>query len=77
MNAGESGSVTGVADRTTNRVVPSPFPREIIELAVIRNLAADGTVVIACGGGGLPVVRNDNGDLDGVEAVRASAGSTA
>ncbi len=57
------------AGRGWRRVVPSPLPQAIVELDVIRDLAAGGTVVIACGGGGLPVVRNGVGDLVGVEAV--------
>ena len=50
------------------RVVPSPRPIEIVELAAIRALLAAGQVVIAAGGGGVPVVRRGT-DLVGVEAV--------
>ncbi len=52
------------------RVVPSPRPVEVVEAEEIRRLVADGTdrVVIAAGGGGIPVVRRD-GKLVGVEAV--------
>jgi carbamate kinase len=64
------------AARGYRRVVPSPEPVEIVELEVIRSLVGQGVLVIACGGGGIPVVRH-NGDLHGVEAVidkdRASA----
>lgn len=57
------------AGRGFRRVVPSPIPREIIELDVIRSLVENGTIVIAAGGGGIPVIRNEQGDLEGVEAV--------
>lgn len=56
------------ANRGHRRVVPSPAPLEIVELEVIRLVAEAGSVVIACGGGGIPVVRR--GDrLVGVDAV--------
>jgi carbamate kinase len=64
------------ANRGHRRVVPSPNPLEIVELEVIRTLAEQNTVVIACGGGGIPVVRRGN-RLAGIDAVidkdRASA----
>ena len=64
------------ANRGHRRVVPSPVPLDIVELAAIRALATAGMIAIACGGGGIPVVRR--GDrLVGVDAVidkdRASA----
>jgi carbamate kinase len=64
------------AARGYRRVVPSPDPIDIVELEVIRDLVEQGVLVIACGGGGIPVVWN-NRRLQGVEAVidkdRASA----
>lgn len=63
------------ANRGHRRVVPSPQPLEIVELEVIRRLA-ETAAVIACGGGGIPVVRRGE-RLAGVDAVidkdRASA----
>lgn len=66
----ESGwQVMEDAGRGFRRVVPSPFPKEIIELDMIKLLVESGTIVIAAGGGGIPVIRNEKGDLEGVEAV--------
>ncbi len=56
------------ADRGFRRVVPSPRPLEIVEAEVIKRLLDAGTVVIAVGGGGIPVVREEGG-LRGIEAV--------
>jgi len=57
------------AGRGFRRVVPSPIPKEILEVEAIRLLVQQGYVVIAGGGGGIPVIRNEEGDLEGVEAV--------
>lgn len=56
------------AERGYRRVVPSPHPLEIMELEAIQHLVSRGALVIACGGGGIPVAWV-NGDLVGVEAV--------
>ena len=53
------------AGRGFRRVVPSPIPREIIELDAIKLLVQGGYIVVATGGGGIPVVRNEEGDLEG------------
>lgn len=56
------------AGRGWRRVVPSPRPLEILELAAVRTLLGAGQVVVAVGGGGIPVVRREHG-LDGIDAV--------
>jgi carbamate kinase len=55
--------------RGFRRVVPSPAPLEIVEEPVIRALLDSGVIVIACGGGGVPVRADEAGALTGVEAV--------
>ncbi len=59
------------AGRGWRRVVPSPKPISIIERALVRDLIERGVIVISCGGGGVPVVRDAaaGGALRGVEAV--------
>jgi carbamate kinase len=64
------------AGRGWRRVVPSPIPLDIVEKNVIKTLVEKDMIVIAAGGGGIPVIQ-ENGTLKGVEAVidkdRASA----
>ncbi len=57
------------AGRGWRRVVPSPDPVAIRELEVISRLVDSGSVVVACGGGGIPVVQDGPGVLEGVDAV--------
>ena len=57
------------AGRGWRQVVPSPQPVEIIELKAIQDLVKHGFTVIATGGGGIPVVEGEDGDLVGIEAV--------
>ncbi len=57
------------AGRGWRRVVPSPHPQKILEEESIMTLLGKGKVVIACGGGGLPVIIKEDNVIDGVEAV--------
>ncbi len=57
------------AGRGWRRVVASPQPMRIVELEVIKDLLDAGVVTIAVGGGGIPVITNANGDLEGIAAV--------
>jgi carbamate kinase len=63
--------------RGYRRVVPSPMPLDVVEKDIIKDLIDDGKIVIAVGGGGVPVKREADGTLSGVDAVidkdRASA----
>jgi carbamate kinase len=55
--------------RGWRRVVPSPRPQKIVELHAISHAVGHGHLVVACGGGGIPVIRNELHALQGVEAV--------
>ena len=57
------------AGRGWRRVVASPMPVEIVELDAVRCLVDNGFIVVTVGGGGIPVVRNAQGNLKGVAAV--------
>lgn len=67
---GESGlAFCEDAGRGWRRVVPSPRPIDIVEKESILNLLDHEFIVIACGGGGIPVVKNGSGGYTGVSAV--------
>jgi len=57
------------SNRGYRRVVPSPKPLKVIEADIIKRLAMDGVIVIAAGGGGVPVVEVNEGKLQGIDAV--------
>ncbi len=60
--------VKPTGDRVWRRVVPSPRPLKIIETDAVKKLINDGFLVIASGGGGIPVIQNSKG-LEGVDGV--------
>jgi carbamate kinase len=57
------------ADRGWRRVVPSPRPIKAINADVIRRLVDSGVIVVASGGGGIPVYLDEHGMLEGMDAV--------
>jgi len=65
----EGWNVVEDAGRGWRRVVPSPLPRRVIELDAVKKLIDAGMVVITVGGGGIPVVADEQGHLKGVAAV--------
>ncbi|HLF01777.1 MAG TPA: carbamate kinase [Anaerolineales bacterium] len=65
----EGWNVVEDAGRGWRRVVASPLPKQIIEKATIETLIKAGFTVIGVGGGGVPVIQNEAGDLVGTEAV--------
>lgn len=69
LQAERSWRMVEDAGRGWRRVVPSPMPVEIVERLTIKGLVYQSIVVIAAGGGGIPVVRRPDGNLQGVEAV--------
>ncbi|MFI6295333.1 carbamate kinase [Nonomuraea sp. NPDC050790] len=67
--AKENGWVVRQDGQYWRRVVPSPAPQRVVETRLIRKAVRDGVVVVCAGGGGIPVVRDAQGRLSGVEAV--------
>ena len=62
-------TVKRVSSGKYRRVVPSPLPKRIMEIETIRRSVDAGDLVVACGGGGIPVARDSEGNLRGVRAV--------
>ncbi|MDD1667653.1 MAG: hypothetical protein LUO96_04210, partial [Methanomicrobiales archaeon] len=69
LAAAEGWTVRPVNGGLFRRVVPSPAPLRVVEESSIRTLVDEGFVVIAAGGGGIPVVQDGAGNLTGIEAV--------
>jgi carbamate kinase len=67
--AAERGWSIAADGQYWRRVVPSPQPRRIVETRIVRSLLNTGAVVVCAGGGGIPVIRGEDGRLAGVEAV--------
>jgi carbamate kinase len=57
------------AGRGYRQAVPSPYPLQIVEIDVIRRLLDAGVIVVAIGGGGIPVVRQPDGTLEGIDCI--------
>ena len=67
--ADEGWDVVEDAGRGWRRVVPSPLPKRVVELDAVKKLIEAGVVVVTVGGGGIPVVSDERGQLKGVAAV--------
>lgn len=68
LQAEKGYTVKEDAGRGWRRVVPSPMPMKIVELDTVKKLW-DSTIVVTCGGGGIPVIEHADGSLEGVAAV--------
>jgi len=69
LAAKDKWSIVEDSGRGWRRIVPSPRPIRIVEKDTIQHLLEKGKIVIACGGGGLPVIQLEDGTFDGMEAV--------
>jgi len=69
MKAACGWNIAEDSGRGYRRLVPSPKPVKVVQRHMIRHAAREGNIVIAGGGGGIPIWRKDNGDFEGIEAV--------
>lgn len=69
MFRAEGWTVVDDAGRGYRRLIGSPIPRQIIELEAVKTLLAQGFIVVSTGGGGIPVIQDERGDLRGTYAV--------
>jgi len=69
MKADYGWTMVEDSGRGYRQVVPSPIPQDIIQKKTIKELVDEGNIVIACGGGGIPVYYKEDGTLEGVDAV--------
>jgi len=67
--ANDGWKIQRVADGCYQRIVPSPVPRQSVEMPAIRKLVESGQIIIACGGGGIPVVQDEHDAYHGTAAV--------
>jgi carbamate kinase len=66
---GMDWTVVEDAGRGWRRVVASPRPMKVIQHHMIREASREGDIVVACGGGGIPIFKNDKDDYEGIECV--------
>ena len=69
LEAEKGWVIVNDSNKGYRRVVPSPTPKSIVELKVIQKMFDEEFMIIHSGGGGIPVVRNEDGSLEGIEAV--------
>jgi len=67
--AADAWQIIEDSGRGYRRVVPSPRPLSILQISTIKKLVDMGELIVAGGGGGIPVIENEQGELEGVEAV--------
>lgn len=69
LQRAEQWHIKEVSPGMYRRVVPSPAPEQILEMDLVRRAVQAGELLVACGGGGIPVVRSPDGGFRGVRAI--------